>query len=161
MPHVTLAKQLVLQHGAECRGKRHGKLERHTLVHQALHHAHQWDVTLGYRFEEPVFFQEMLMFWMANERKMRVKNQRERAGRHCGFRNAECGLIPLLARVATRNCQFAILERPAKILKAVQSLFDYDDAGGVAEPDRTIVTERSSRNDRDVGFTQQAIGEIL
>ena len=52
-------------------------------------------------------------------------------------------------------------QRPAKILEAIQSLFDDVDTGGVTEPDGAIVTESSSRNDRDVGFTQQAIGEIL
>src|SRR5206468_7188903 len=53
------------------------------------------------------------------------------------------------------------LQRAAKVLEAVQSLFDYVDTGGVTEPDSAIVTESSSRNHRDVGFAQQAIGEIL
>jgi hypothetical protein len=46
-------------------------------IDQALHHAQQWDVTLGHRLEEPVFFEEMLMFRMTNEWKMRVENERE------------------------------------------------------------------------------------
>src|SRR5206468_5340853 len=53
------------------------------------------------------------------------------------------------------------LQRAAKVLEAVQALFDYVDTGGVTEPDSAIVTESSSRNDCDVGFAQQAIGEIL
>src|SRR5258705_7925946 len=77
MPHVAFAKQFVLQHCAERRRDRHGQLERHTLIDQALHHAQQWDVTLGHRLEEPVFFEKMLMFRMTNERKMRVKNERQ------------------------------------------------------------------------------------
>src|ERR1700756_4505880 len=77
MPHVTLAKQLVLQHCAERRRDRHGQLERHTLIDQALHHPQQWDVTLSHRLEEPLFFEEMLMFRMTNERKMRMKNERQ------------------------------------------------------------------------------------
>src|SRR6185369_6827236 len=77
IPHVALAKQFVLKHCAERRRDRHGQLERHTLIDQALHHAQQWDVTLGHRLEEPVFFEEMLMFRMTNERKMRVKNERQ------------------------------------------------------------------------------------
>src|SRR4029077_17451598 len=77
MPHVALAKQLVLQHCAERRRDRHGQLERHTLIDQALHHAEQWDVTLGHRLEEPVFFEGVVMFRMTNERTLRVKNQRQ------------------------------------------------------------------------------------
>ena len=80
MPHVALTKQLILQHRAERRRDRDGKLKRHMLINQALHHAQQWDVTLGYRLEEPAFFEEMLMFRMTNEWKMRVKNERERPG---------------------------------------------------------------------------------
>ena len=80
MPHVALAKQFVLQHCAERRRDRHGQLERHMLIDQALHHAQQWDVTLGHRLEEPVFFEEMLMLRMTNEWKMRVKNEREITG---------------------------------------------------------------------------------
>ena len=77
MPHVALAKQLVLQHRAERRRDRHGKLNRHMIVYQALHHAQQRDITLRYCFEQPIFLQKMLMFGMANERQMRMKNKRE------------------------------------------------------------------------------------
>ncbi len=80
MPHVTLAKELILQHRAERRRERHGKLKRHMIIDQALHHAHQRDITFRYCFEEPVFFQKMLVLGMANERQMRVKNERERTG---------------------------------------------------------------------------------
>src|SRR5206468_10376440 len=72
MPHIALTKQLILQHRAERRRDRDGKLKRHVLINQALHHAHQWDVTLGHRLEAPVFFEEMLMFRMTNKWKMRV-----------------------------------------------------------------------------------------
>src|SRR6476646_2851174 len=53
------------------------------------------------------------------------------------------------------------LERPAKVLEAVQTFFDYVQAGGVAEPDGAVVTEGSSRNYGNAGFTQQTVGEIL
>src|SRR5437879_618535 len=46
------------------------------------------------------------------------------------------------------------LQRPAKVLEAIQSLFDDVDTGGVTESDSAIVTESSSRNHRDVGFTE-------
>src|SRR6266487_7118149 len=113
MPHVTLAKQLVLQHCAERRCERHGKLKRHMLIDQALHDAHQRDITLRYCFEEPVFFQKMLVLRMANEWKVCVKNYSEITGRHCGFRTAEGGfrLIPLSGRVEIRNPQSPIRDR--------------------------------------------------
>src|SRR6266478_1194595 len=77
MPYVTLAKQLVPQHCAERRRERHGKLKRHMLIDQAPHHAHQRHITLRYCFEEPVLFQKMFIFRVANERQVRVKNERE------------------------------------------------------------------------------------
>src|SRR4029450_13088064 len=40
MLHVTLAQKPILKHRAEGRRDRHGELERHTLIDQALHHAH-------------------------------------------------------------------------------------------------------------------------
>src|SRR6266487_495112 len=92
MPYVTFAKQLVPQHCADGWRDGHGELERYAVVHQTLHHAQQRNVSLRYRFEEPIFFQKMLVLRMANEWKMRVKNKRERTGKHCGFRNAECGV---------------------------------------------------------------------
>src|SRR6266700_3729307 len=161
------------------------------LVNQALHHAHQWDVTLGHRLEEPVFFEEMLMFRMTNEWKMRVKNERKRTGHRRTFNvsfRAKRGTsyesvdhskqnarrIMRCDRFGNRNWQSTIarslvvyatrdgkLQRAAKVLEAVQALFDYVDTGGVTEPDSAIVTESSSRNDCNVGFTQEAIGEIL
>src|SRR3954454_12740833 len=53
------------------------------------------------------------------------------------------------------------LERPAKILEAIQTFFDHIKTGGVTETNRTIVAKGSARHDRDIGFTQQTIGEIL
>ena len=41
-------------------------------------------------------------------------------------------------------------QRPAKILKPVETFFDDVDAGGVAEPHRSIVTERRARHDSHV-----------
>src|SRR6266480_350820 len=99
MAYVTLAKQFVLQHRAERRRERHGKLKRHMIIAQALHHTHKGDITLRYCFEEPVFLQKMLVLGMANKRQMGVKNERERTGGHCGFRSADCGLIPLVETI--------------------------------------------------------------
>ena len=55
---------------------------------------------------------------------------------------------------AIRNANPRLLQRPAEVLEAVQSLFDDVDTGGVTEPDGSIITEGSSGNHRDVGFTQ-------
>src|SRR5882724_3728539 len=55
----------------------------------------------------------------------------------------------------------ARLERPAKILEAIESFLDYIDASGVAEPNGAIVAEGSPRHDRDIRFAQQAVGKIL
>src|SRR5262249_31134922 len=54
-----------------------------------------------------------------------------------------------------------LLQRSAKVLETVQAFFDDVDTGGVTEPYGAIVTEGSSRNDCDIGFTQQTISEIL
>src|SRR5262249_52821738 len=53
------------------------------------------------------------------------------------------------------------LKRPAKILEAIQSLFDDVDACGVAEPDGAIVPKGGAGNDGDVRFTQETIRKIL
>ena len=52
-------------------------------------------------------------------------------------------------------------ERPAKVLEAVQALFDHVKARGVTEPDGAIIAEGSSRHDGNVRFAQQTVGEIL
>ena len=52
-------------------------------------------------------------------------------------------------------------ERSAEILEPIETFFDYVDAGGVAEANRAIIAEGRARNDRDVRFAQQTIGEIL
>jgi hypothetical protein len=77
MSQVTLAQKLVLQHSAKRGRERHRELEGHAVAHQSLHHFQQRNVRLGYCFEEPVFLEKLLVFWMSNERKMRVKNERE------------------------------------------------------------------------------------
>src|SRR5882724_2530687 len=55
----------------------------------------------------------------------------------------------------------ARLERPAKILEAIESFLDYIDASGVAEPNGAIVAEGRAWHDCDVCLTQKAIGKIL
>src|SRR5258705_3058407 len=52
-------------------------------------------------------------------------------------------------------------ERPAKVLEAVQTLFDHVKAGSVTEPNGAVIAEGSTRHDGDVRFAQQTVGEIL
>src|SRR6266576_625820 len=75
-----------------------------------------------------------------------------------GNRNWQSTIAKSLIVCATRDDK---LQRATEVLEAIQALFDYVYTGGVTEPDSAVVTEGSSRNDRDVGFAQQAIGEIL
>src|SRR5436190_8038897 len=75
-----------------------------------------------------------------------------------GNRNWQPTIARSLVGCTTRDDK---LQRATEVLEAVQALFDYVDTGGVTEPDSAIVTESGSRNDRDVGFAQKAIGEIL
>ena len=75
-----------------------------------------------------------------------------------GNRNWQSTIARSLVVCATRDDK---LQRATEVLEAIQALFDYVYTGGVTEPDSAVVTEGSSRNDRDIGFAQQAIGEIL
>src|SRR5436190_2864335 len=52
-------------------------------------------------------------------------------------------------------------ERPAKILEAVQTLFDHIKARRVTEPNGAIIAKGSTRYDGDIGFAQQTVSEIL
>ncbi len=52
-------------------------------------------------------------------------------------------------------------ECPAKVLEAVQTLFDNVNARRVTEPNGAIIAEGSTRHDGDVRFAQQTVGEIL
>jgi hypothetical protein len=53
------------------------------------------------------------------------------------------------------------LQGPAKILEAIQTLFDHVKARRVTEANSAIVAESSAGHDGDVGFAQQPIGEVL
>jgi len=91
MLHITFAQKQILKHRAQRWRQGHREFERHRVVHQTLHHAQQGDVTLRDRLEEPVFFEEVLMLRMPNERKMSVKNKREVAHTQTGNRKLETG----------------------------------------------------------------------
>ena len=67
MANVALAQQRILQHRAQGWRERHRELERHFVIHQPLHHLQQRNVSLGDRFEEPVFLEEMFVLRMPDE----------------------------------------------------------------------------------------------
>lgn len=116
----------------------------------------------------------MVVLRMANEREMRVENEGEAAG-HCAtlearqttaqggsaskamFKSGAEGAFIF----ATSSGQRVHLQRTAKILEPVQPLFDHVEAGRVTESDRAIIAERSAGHDRDIGFAEQTVGEVL
>jgi len=55
-------------------------------------------------------------------------------------------------------CNYSVRQ---KSLETIETFFDYVDAGGVAESDGSIVAKSGSRDDRDVGFAQKTISEVL
>ena len=54
-----------------------------------------------------------------------------------------------------------ILQRPTEILEAIESFLDHVNAGRVAQAHRAIVAKGCAGHDRDVGFAQEPVGEIL
>src|SRR4051812_39921783 len=52
-------------------------------------------------------------------------------------------------------------QRSAKILESIEALFNYVDAGRVAETNGTIVSERRAGDNCNVSFTQETVGKIL
>jgi hypothetical protein len=50
---------------------------------------------------------------------------------------------------------------PAEFFEPIHSFFDHIQAGRIAQPDGSVVSEGDSWNDRDVCLTKEAIGEIL
>jgi hypothetical protein len=83
VPDVTIAQKLILEHRGKRRRNRHREFERHSIVHESLHHAKQRNVGLGDRLKKPLFLEEMLVLRMANEGEMRVQDEGEMA-RHWG-----------------------------------------------------------------------------
>src|SRR5262249_51651952 len=120
VPHITLAQKLIFEYGAQRWRQRHREFERHRVVHQTLHHAQQRNVTFRYRLEQPLFFEKMLVFRMANERKMRVENEREVT--HCRFQISNCGLKATRPKFEIGNLQSAIT-RSGKSLGSDPDLF--------------------------------------
>src|ERR1051326_1153386 len=106
VPLITLAQKRILEHRAERWRKRHREFERHSVIHQTLHHTQQRNVTFRDRFEEPVFFEEMLMLRMPDEWKMRVEDEGEVT--HCRFQISNSRLKATRPKFEIGNLQSAI-----------------------------------------------------
>jgi len=75
--------------------------------------------------------------------------------------DAILGVTPRVPSTALRFARNNGLQRAAKVLEAVQALFNNVKTRRVTEPNSAIVAKGSTRNDSNVGFAQQTIGEIL
>jgi len=113
----------------------------------------------------------MRVLRMPDERKMRVQNESE-GTRHsqrftASFRAKSRKPDAMTCGYAAGSLEYARFtrddtsKRPAKVLEAVQPLFDQVKTRSITEPNSAIVAEGSARDDGDVGFAQQTIGEIL
>ncbi len=91
---------------------------------------------------------------------MRVENEGERAGHKIKMEEWSNGVVEQAAPLAAL-LHYSItplfpspLERPAKILEAIEPFLDYVDAGGVAEPNGAIVAEGRAWDDCDVRLAE-------
>src|SRR5205807_7654653 len=157
MPHITFAQKPVLKHRAQRWRERHREFERHRVVHQAVHHPQQRNVSLRHRLEEPVFLEKVLMFRVSNERQVRVENEGKET--HCRFQISNCRLAATTPNLKSAICNLQ-LQRPAKILETNQTFFDYVDAGGVADQDGAIVAKSDARYDRVASFALEMTSEV-
>ena len=73
-------QQLVAQHRAEGRGEREREPEIDALLDQPPHHPEEREISFADRLEEPVFFEEIFVFRVSDERQMGVENEGEGAG---------------------------------------------------------------------------------
>ena len=117
----------------------------------------------------------MRVLRMPDERKMRVENERSsqalrQTRRATNPRARWIGCSEDVVSISAPKAQLLWqrvqdnafhLQRPAKVLEAVQPLFDHVKARSITEPNRAIIAEGSAWYDSDIGFTQQTIGKIL
>ena len=73
---IALLQQRVGEHLAERRSERHRYAEVHAVAHQAVEDADQRYVGLADGLEEPVFFEEAVVFGVADEGQVRVQHYR-------------------------------------------------------------------------------------
>src|ERR1700688_1549063 len=72
---IALAQQSIIEHRAERRRERHGEPERNTIANQTFKYLPEWQIRFRNRLEQPIFFQEVGVFWMSNKWQMGVENK--------------------------------------------------------------------------------------
>jgi hypothetical protein len=77
MPLITLLQQRVEQHRTKRRRQRQCDRRVHLVAAPAFENLQQGDIRLGDGFEQPAFFQELVMFRMAHERQVCVQDERK------------------------------------------------------------------------------------
>ena len=81
---VAILQQRIAEHGRQRRRDRHGHPPVDAVAFQAVEDFEQRDVGLGDGLVEPVFFEEIVVFGMADERQMGVQDEAEITERHRG-----------------------------------------------------------------------------
>src|SRR6476646_7247707 len=107
----------------------------------------------------------MTTLWMSP--KKRVENESQRTGHNVIPSENACPALDPAAKpessfqrdpsllLGMTEFREARLERPAKILEAIESFLDYIDASGVAEPNGAIVAEGRAWHDCDIRLTKK------
>ena len=75
MADVAILQQRIGEHGGQRRRDGHGETPVHAVAFKTVEHLQQGDVRFGNGFVEPILFEEILVFGMANERQMGVQDQ--------------------------------------------------------------------------------------
>ena len=74
---VTLLEKRIGEHFAEGRREAHGEPEADAVVGEPAHHTEERNVGFGHGLIEPVFFEEVRVFGVTNEREMRMQDDAE------------------------------------------------------------------------------------
>ena len=75
--NVAFLEERIGEHFAQGRREAHGQTESNAVVGEASHHAKQRNIGLGHGFVEPILFEEIWVFWVANKGKMRMQDDAE------------------------------------------------------------------------------------
>ena len=79
---VAVLQQRIAEHGRQRRRDRHGQPPVGPVAFQAVHHFQQRNVRFRDGLVEPVFFEEIVVFRMADKGQMSMKNQAQVSERH-------------------------------------------------------------------------------
>ena len=92
VPDVAVLQERVAQHGGQRRRDRHGHPPVDAVALQTVEDFQKRDVCFGDRLVEPVFFEEIVIFRMTDERQMGVQYQAEVTKRHWRNRSRALGV---------------------------------------------------------------------